>query len=181
LSFKAFSELAEEYDRWYEENWELFLKELECVKKAKRGKCVEVGAGTGAFCSELGCLALDPALNALKIAKRKGCEAVLGVAEALPFRSKAFDSAIFITSLCFVQDREKALKEAERVSSFVGVCALLKESELVKKYEEKGKRGHPIFKYARFLSGRELERLGERLCSVGDFFACFGMRSSTAG
>ena len=174
MSHEAFSRLAEEYDKWYEENEELFERELKCVSKVVKGKCLEVGAGTGAFASRLGCLALDPALGALRLAKAKGCEAVLGVAEALPFRSNSFDTALFVTSLCFVGDAEEALKEARRVGRSVSVCALLKGSKLVRRYEEKGRKGHPIFKHAKFFSKEELEELvGKEVCSVGDFFACF--------
>ena len=178
MSFRAFSELAREYDSWYRENEEVYKKELECVKKLVKGKCLEVGAGTGAFAAPLGCLALDPALGALKLAKEKGCEAALGVAESLPFRSKSFDSVLFVTSLCFVQDPERALREALRVGKNVGVCALVRESELVKKYIEKGRRGHPIFKHARFFSEKELEALGDEVCSVGDFFKCYSLRTT---
>ncbi|HIH90788.1 class I SAM-dependent methyltransferase [Ignicoccus hospitalis] len=175
MSFEAFSRLAEEYDSWYKENEGLYREELECVRRAVKGRCLEVGAGTGAFSAPLGCVALDPALGALRLAKGKGAEAVLGVAEALPFRSSSFDTVAFVTSLCFVQDKERSLKEAKRVGKRVVVCALLKESELVKSYEEKGRRGHPIFKYARFLSREELGSVGEEVCSVGDFFACYSL------
>jgi len=173
MSFEAFSKLAEEYDKWYEENEELYKKELDCVRKVVSEKCLEVGAGTGAFASKLGCVALDPALGALRLAKEKGCEAVRGVGELLPFRSSSFDTVLFVTSLCFVGDQKRALEEALRVGKRISICALLKDSELVKKYEEKGKRGHPIFKHARFLRRDELEKLGKEVCSVGDFFACF--------
>ncbi len=171
----TFSELAEEYDKWYLENREIYEKELECVKKAVKGKRkLEVGGGTGAFSSPLGAVNLDLAIGALKLAKRKGVECVLGDAKSLPFRSKAFDSSYFVTSLCFTG--KEVLKEAERVSKEVVACIIPKESELARKYEEKGRRGHPIFKYARFLSLEEFEGW-EEVCNLG-WFACFKKSTS---
>ncbi len=173
MSFEVFSKLAEKYDQWYRENEEVFKKELECVKESVKGKrLLEIGSGTCAFAKELNALALDPALGALKICKSKGVESVLGVAELLPFRSKAFDVSYFVTSLCFVNSVEDSLKEARRVSEEVVVCVIPKESEIAKLYEEKGRRGHEIYKFARFVSRSELKGAGfEEVCDLG-WFAC---------
>ncbi len=169
MSWQAFEGIAEEYDKWYKENAEIYEKELECVKEAIKGtKLLDVGSGTGAFCLK-GAIALDPSLSMLKVARKKGCEAVMGIAEMLPFRSKAFDNAYFVTSLCFVNDRDMAISEAKRVAKEVVACILVKDSELVKKYEEKGKRGHRIYKYAKFMKPEELGRI---ICKPFDFFAC---------
>ena len=169
MSWQAFEGIAEEYDEWYEENTEIYKKELECVEESVKGtKLLDVGSGTGAFCLK-GAIALDPSISMLKVAKKKGCEAVRGIAEMLPFRSKAFDSAYFVTSLCFVNDKGKAISEAMRVARGVIACILVKGSDLVKKYEEKGKKGHRIYKHAKFMRPEEL---GEVICKPFDFFAC---------
>ncbi len=169
MSWTAFEPIAEEYDKWYEENKEIYEKELECVKKSVKGnKLLDIGSGTGAFCLK-NAIALEPSLSMLKIAKKKGCEAVRGIAEALPFRSNSFDTAYFVTSLCFVGDRRKAIEEAKRVAKNVTACILVKGSELVNKYEEKGRRGHRIYKHAKFMKPEEL---GEIVCKPFDFFAC---------
>ncbi|UXD21269.1 SAM-dependent methyltransferase [Ignicoccus pacificus DSM 13166] len=172
MSFEVFSQVAEEYDKWYEEKEEIYKKELKCVKKGIQGKRIlEVGGGTGAFSSPLGAVNLDPALGALKVAKRKDVEAILGIAEMLPFRSNSFDSSFFVTSLCFVNDVKKALKEAERVSKSVVACIIPKESGLAKKYEERGRKGHPIYKYSKFLSKDQFKDWG-KVCDL-EWFACF--------
>jgi len=171
MSFEAFSKLAEEYVKWYERKREIYEKELECVKKAVRGKSLEIGGGTGAFSFPLGALNLDPALGALKVAKRKRVECVRGIAEMLPFRSKAFETAYLVTSLCFIGDPEGALKEAERVASSVVACIIPKESELAKEYEERGRKGHKIYKHANFLSSKRFDGW-EEFCNLG-WFSCY--------
>lgn len=169
MSWEAFEGVAEEYDKWYEKNKDVYLKELECVGMSVKGKrLLDVGSGTGAFCLK-GTIALDPSLDMIRIAKKKGCEAIRAVAEMMPFRSKAFDTAYFVTSLCFVKNRDKALEEAMRVSKNVVACILVKDSELVKKYEEKGKMGHKIYRHAKFMRPEEL---GKVVCKPFDFFAC---------
>jgi len=171
LSFEPFSSLAEDYDRWYREKREIYEKELECLKSSVKGhKLLEIGGGTGAFSAPLGAVDLDPAPGALRVAKRKGVETVLGVAEALPFRSDSFDASFFVTSLCFIGNPQRALEEAFRVSKRVVACIIPKESDLAKKYEERGKRGHKIYKYAKFLSRKLFE--GWSSCDMG-WFACF--------
>ena len=178
MSIEAFSRLAKRYDKWYEEHEDVFRKELECLKKGIEGERVlEIGSGTGAFAKELNALALDPALGALRMGKTKGLESVLGVAEMLPFRSKAFDASYFVTSLCFVSSVKEALREAERVSRTVVACIIPKDSEVAKLYEEKGRRGHEIYKYAKFLRKEELEELGfEGVCDLG-WFSCLKKRA----
>ncbi|ALU11753.1 hypothetical protein EYM_04390 [Ignicoccus islandicus DSM 13165] len=173
MSKEAFSRVAERYDRWYQEHEEIFNRELECLRKGVKGKRIlEIGSGTGAFAKELGAVALDPALGALKIGKAKGLESVLGVAEKLPFRSKAFDCSYFVTSLCFVDSVEDAIKEAERVSKEVVACIIPKESDVAKLYEEKGRKGHELYKYAHFLSKKRLLEMGFNIVCDLEWFTC---------
>jgi len=42
-------------------------------------------------------------------------QALEGVAEALPFRDAQFDFALMVTTLCFLDDVERAFREAYRV------------------------------------------------------------------
>ena len=50
-----------------------------------------------------------------KIAKKRGLETVLGVAEFLPFKKEKFDLVLIVTALAFFKDPKQALREALRV------------------------------------------------------------------
>ncbi len=51
----------------------------------------------------------------LNYAKKRKLSVEKGFAENLPYPDKSFDFAAFITSICFVDNPEKALKEAHRI------------------------------------------------------------------
>ena len=51
----------------------------------------------------------------LEHARRRGIEVACAVAEALPFRHGAFDHALIVTTICFVDDARAMLAEACRV------------------------------------------------------------------
>jgi len=158
------------------EHLETYLKELECVKKSVgKGRKVEIGGGTGAFSKPLDAIALDLALPLLQIAKKKGIECVLGDAQLLPFRSKSFNESFFVASLCFIDDPKRAIEEALRVSKeYVVACILPRESTLVKDYMKKGSKGHPIYRYAKFLSSKDFENW-ERVCLL-EWFQCYKLK-----
>jgi SAM-dependent methyltransferase len=48
-------------------------------------------------------------------ARKKGIEVVTGVAEHLPFGDRSFDFALMVTTVCFLDDRDRAFSEARRV------------------------------------------------------------------
>jgi ubiquinone/menaquinone biosynthesis C-methylase UbiE len=50
-----------------------------------------------------------------KIAKQYGIHVIRGVAEQLPFKSKAFELALMVTTICFVDNLGKSFKEVYRI------------------------------------------------------------------
>ena len=50
-----------------------------------------------------------------EIAQKRGIEVVDGIGEALPYEDSRFDFALMITTICFLDDVEAAMKEAYRV------------------------------------------------------------------
>ncbi len=170
---------AKEYDGWYDKRADLYLKELSCLSKLKRGKsCLDVGGGTGRFSDWL---TVDLSLNMLKVARSKGLESINASCEALPFRDQSFPCAIAVTLFCFVKDPNLCLREMLRVASEVVICIIEKGSKLAKTYEEKGKRGHIIFSKAEFLPlSFFLSRLHiHDICEPIEGFICF--RGSKGG
>src|SRR3990172_11434299 len=130
-----FSSIASSYDLWYDtEGRHIYESELDCIRPFIRDgdRIVEVGAGTGRFAMHFrGAIGLDPSLNALNIAKRRGVKAVCGVGENLPFKNNVFDCVLFVLALCFVKNPLAVIKEAKRVlkdNGRVVICFISKDS-----------------------------------------------------
>lgn len=113
----VFDQRTEEYDRWFDEHPAVYLSELNALRRAAcHGIGLEVGVGTGRFALPLRISAgIDSSLPMLSLARRRGVEAVRGVAERLPFSGDSFDLVLFMTSLCYLNDPWKAMAEARRV------------------------------------------------------------------
>ncbi len=167
MSWRAFEEIVQAYDEWYEQNKDIYLAELKCLLDTmggeKKGPCLEVGVGTGRFSYPLDInVGLDAAFSPLLLAKGRGVEVVQGKAENLPFRDSSFSCVLMVVTLCFLEDREKALSEAARVLKRRGrlyICSIPADSPLGRRYTKKGEKPNSIYSYAKFLSRDELLRL----------------------
>jgi len=168
---------AAQYDLWYQTpegrysdtlEKELFLK----LTQPKSGQSVlDVGCGTGnnlAFFRELGLrvTGIDASEPMLNIAAKKlgtDVELHLGHAEELPFINNSFDIVTLITTLEFVSEPIKALKEATRVARgqvYLGI--LNKISLLAISRRIKGKFQDSIYNRAKFYSLWEIEAMVRR-------------------
>jgi SAM-dependent methyltransferase len=80
------------------------------------GRGLEIGVGSGRFAAPLGVeFGIDPAAEMLAYARARGVRVACAVAEALPFADAAFDYALVVTTICFVDDAAAMLAEARRV------------------------------------------------------------------
>jgi len=107
---------------------------------------LDVGCGTGYFSrrfarSGLSVTGIDPDPAALTFAGMQGSDIryVQGNSLELPFPDSAFDYAIAVTSLCFIDDPEQALREMWRVSRRALSLGLLNRHSLL--YRKKHGRG----------------------------------------
>lgn len=156
---KFYDRQAKKYDAWFEIHNDIFLKELAILKEhlAFREKALEVGIGPGRFAKALKIsVGIDPSLEMIKLCQEKGIEAILGVADKLPFKSGKFEQVFFITSLCFLAEVDKAITEAKRVLKNDGVMTIAfidKDSELAITYQ---KSRDFYFKHAVFFAMDEL-------------------------
>lgn len=151
----AFDDNANEYDRWYDGNKEIYQSELLALKQVvtadKRG--LEVGVGTGRFAVPLGVrIGVEPSEAMSSIARQRGVKVKKGFAENLPFKDKSFDFVLFVTTICFLSDILQSFNEAYRVLSEKGeiiIGLINKNSYLGKKYE-KIKNTNRFYKNAKF-------------------------------
>jgi ubiquinone/menaquinone biosynthesis C-methylase UbiE len=161
-----FDILTNKYDAWYdsEEARPLYESELECLRPMVEGSpspILEIGVGTGRFAMHFpGATGIDPSLNCLRIAEKRGVKTVHGYGEDLPFGDETFGCVLIIVTLCFVERPLEVLREAKRVlrkegSIIIGLVP--KDSPWGNFYEEKKKAGHPFYRNARFYTLKDIE------------------------
>ena len=163
-----FDLITEEYDSWYdsEKGKPLYESELHCLKPLIEDclpPVLEVGVGTGRFAQRFPeAIGIDPALNALRYAQRRGVGVSQATGEMLPFRNETFGTIFIVLTLCFVQNPLAVLSEAKRVLKREGsivIGFIHKDSSWGALYEVKKKHGHPIYSKAQFYSLEDVEKL----------------------
>jgi SAM-dependent methyltransferase len=95
------------------------------------------------------------------LARQRGVEVHIGVAEALPFGDGSVDYALMVTVICFLDNLGKAFREAHRVLKPQGclvVAFIDKESTLGHQYALR-KEQSQFYRDATFYSVDEVEAL----------------------
>ncbi|WP_347275770.1 methyltransferase domain-containing protein [Candidatus Kuenenia sp.] len=91
MTKNVFDILTEKYDAWYdsEDGRPLYESELKCLNpmvEASPKPILEIGVGTGRFAMHFpDVIGIDPSLNALKMAGKRGAKTVHCYGEHLPF------------------------------------------------------------------------------------------------
>lgn len=130
MSWRTFESAAARYEAWYATRRgrradaaerRLLLRLLEPFREVR--SAVEIGCGTGHFAAFLAqrgldMIGLDRAPAMLSEARRLSPSLALVLADAhrLPFRDGSADLAVFVTTLEFLEDPIRALREAVRVA-----------------------------------------------------------------
>jgi SAM-dependent methyltransferase len=162
---RPFNTLFEAYDAWYEREPGCSLFEIEAAALKEMmpnmsGTIIEIGVGSGRFAQFLEIpYGLDPALQPLRIAKRRGIRSVAADAVLMPFRDGEISCCLLMVTLCFVADPLKVLKEVFRILKPGGSILLgmvLRESPWGADYLAKAERGHPFYTLATFLSYNDI-------------------------
>ena len=115
---EPFEKHRDRYEEWFEAHGPLYEEELEALKTLlppfERG--VEIGVGTGRFAEPLGITeGVEPSPKMAEVAKERGIAVTEGVAEALPLSDASYDLALMVTTICFVDDPPKAMREIYRI------------------------------------------------------------------
>lgn len=158
---EPFEKHTERYDSWFDAHETAYESELSALQAlvANDTRSLEIGVGTGRFAEPLGVrYGLDPSTSMLNHARKRGIEGAQGVAEALPFADGVFDTALLVTTICFVEDVERTVREAHRVLRPDGrlvVGYIDRESYLGQQYQEH-KDENPFYRDATFVSTDEL-------------------------
>ena len=158
---EPFDRHARKYEAWFSRNKHAYLAELRALRTLVKdpGIGLEIGIGSGRFAKPLGLnIGIEPSQEMRKIAHNRDMDVVNGVAEALPIASGILDTALMVTTICFVDDIEASLREAYRVLAPTGrlvIGFIDRESFLGRVYQER-KPGSAFYSVATFYSTDEL-------------------------
>ncbi|MCK9276253.1 MAG: methyltransferase domain-containing protein [Syntrophales bacterium] len=161
---EPFEKYSAEYDKWFDNHSDLYAAELGAIRQLvppSGAKGLEIGVGSGKFAVQLGIkVGVEPSEKMASKARLQDLEVHAGVAEKLPFADELFDFVLIVTTICFVDDVGKSLREAFRVLKTGGsiiVGFVDRESELGKQYSQ-NRENSKFYKYATFYSTPEVLR-----------------------
>jgi SAM-dependent methyltransferase len=158
---EPFETHTERYEGWFDEHPDVYRSELEALGRLvpTDGYGLEIGVGSARFAAPLGIdVGVDPASEMLEYARDRGISVVRGVAESLPFKTGAFDTALLVTTICFVDDIPQTLSEAERVLDADGslVIGFIDKNSPVGEVYQETKEQNPFYRDATFVSTAEV-------------------------
>lgn len=154
---QTFDLYAEDFDRWFNENKEIYLSELYALQASRPyGRILDIGVGSGVFASKLGVeVGIDVSVVMLEKSRKRGIDVVQADVKALPLRSGSFDTVISTFTICFVDQVQRMLEEAHRVLKRGGRFVLGEitlDSTWGKAYSRQGRAGHRFYSKASFFT-----------------------------
>ena len=156
---KPFEELYERYDARYDKHRILFENEVKAIDALDidRSSGIEIGVGTGRFAEALGIpVGIDPSINVLRLARRRGIFVIRALGELLPFGKDEFEYSLIAFTICFAKDPRNLLREAFRVSKNVVIAFVPRDSPRGEYYMRKDS---PFYRVAKFYTFEEVKEL----------------------
>ena len=171
-----FEKHTTEYEEWFEKNRMVYEAELRAVQSLlpQDQSGMEIGVGSGRFAAPLGVrVGIEPSSRMRSLALRRGITVLGGVAENLPFRDLTFTYILMVTTICFLDDVNRAFREAHRVLSQGGqlIIGFVDRSSLIGQEYLRHKDNNVFYRDATFYSVDEvLETM--RNTGFNDFDCC---------
>ena len=158
---EPFETHLEQYEEWFVQNKFAYQSELSAVQMLlpKTGEGIEIGVGSGLFAEPLGIKnGVEPSAQMRALAAKRGVSVKEGVAENLPYPDHSFGFALMVTTICFLDNVDKAFSEALRILKPGGrfiIGFIDKESPLGKLYQ-KYQQENVFYRLATFYSVDEV-------------------------
>jgi len=156
-----FEQYSKRYDNWFNQNKLAYRSELAALKRIipLSSKGVEVGVGSGRFAGPLGVqFGIDPSQKMIKLAVQRGVRLIRGIAESLPLGDESFDFSLIVTTICFLDDIEKAFREIYRILKVQGciIVGFVDKRSLLGQYYLEQKNENVFYREAQFFSVDEV-------------------------
>lgn len=157
-----FDEYSEDYEKWFDFNKYAYQSEIKAINHfiPDDGKGIEIGIGSGLFARPLGIKnGIEPSPQMRKLAQERGLNVYGGIAENVPVEDSVFDYALFVTTICFVDDIEKSLKEVMRILKPKGrvIIGFVDKNSHIGKVYQANKQFSTFYKEASFYSSEEIK------------------------
>jgi ubiquinone/menaquinone biosynthesis C-methylase UbiE len=181
---EIFDNWPEKYDQWFETPIGELVREYESgliqemLRPQPGEQILDAGCGTGVFTRDLlaagaSITGLDLSLPMLQKADSKAAISpfyrVQGDLRRLPFAENAFDKAVSVTAIEFIEDAESAVGELFRITrpgGWIVVASLNSLSPWTVRRKTAAREGHTIFRHARFRSPEEMAALAPAECVI---------------
>jgi SAM-dependent methyltransferase len=156
-----FDKNVDQYEQWFVDNPLAYVSELRAVRELvpTNSNGIEIGLGTGRFAAPLGITrGIEPSRSMAELARKKGIEVVAGVAEHLPFMDNEFGFVLMVTTVCFLDDMDMALREVRRVLKPGGALVIGfvdRDSPLGKDYQAR-KDTSAFYQHATFYTTKDI-------------------------
>jgi len=158
---ESFENNINQYEQWFVDHPLAYVSELHAVRTLlpPTGSGIEIGVGTGRFAAPLGIKkGVEPSKAMAALAKKKGVEVLPGVAENIPCVDTEFDFALMVTTVCFLDDLDLAIREIHRILKPGGsfIVGFIERESLLGRAYEKRKDKSVFYRSATFYSTDEL-------------------------
>lgn len=162
----TFDKNALEYDSWFDKYKFAYQSELDALRRfvPKQGLGIEIGTGTGRFSIPLSItIGVEPSHGMAEIALSRGISVHNTRAENLPFCEGHFDYALMVTTLCFLDKPESALKNICKIIRNSGqlIIGIIDKSSYLGRSYEARKVNDKFYRHAQFYSVDEVLQLLE--------------------
>jgi ubiquinone/menaquinone biosynthesis C-methylase UbiE len=161
---EPFEKYSGRYEDWFFKHKYAYQSELNSIKEIlpdfKKG--AEIGAGSGRFAEPLGIkYGIEPSEKMRRIAAGRGINVVDGVAENLPYENYSFDLVLMVTTLCFLDDVNRAFSEVYRILEPGGffINGFVDKNSDIGKIYQKHKNESVFYRMANFFSVEEVKKI----------------------